>query len=138
MPSSADGFRQIPRTDIPALWPDIWPILGRSVEHGDGSYAECDVMMALLAGQWQAWIYGDPISSICVTEVVTFPQQRKLIVRYVAGDLEPFQAHSDQLIGYAQAHNCNRIESNQARRGWLKAMPGWQQARVVIYREVEI
>lgn len=125
----------VERTRFPSLWPELWPVLSRAVERGDGSYAECDVMMALMAGQWQAWI-NSPLTTVVITEVVAFPQQRKLIVRYVAGELEHILPHLEQLVGYARAHGCRLIESNHARRGWSGILPGWEEGRVVISREV--
>ena len=128
---SSDSWRAVEPDDLPVHWPRYAPLVRRALMAGEGSYTEGDVLLALLAGQWRLWAHGEEPASICITEIVQFPRQKKCLVRYVAGDWEHFSAHLGQMESYAHGQGCKIIEAYM-RKGLTRMLPPDWAARYVI------
>lgn len=105
----------------------------------EGSYSERDVMIALLAGQWRLWACGSvgaqPMS-ICITEIVAFPRQKKCLVRYIAGEWEHFEANLAHMEAYARGQGCKIIEAYM-RKGLTRMLPpDWAARSVIMCKEL--
>ena len=112
-PSSAE-WRPVESNDLPAAWSLYAPLVRRVLMASEGSYNERDVLLALLAGQWRLWACGaldEEPASICITEIVNFPRQRKCLVRYIAGEWEHFERNLNQMETYARGEGCNLIDA---------------------------
>ncbi|MHA1555084.1 MAG: hypothetical protein ACTSU0_11835 [Alphaproteobacteria bacterium] len=132
---SSDSWRLIDLDGLPETWPKYRPLILQALMAGEGSYNERDVMVALLAGQWMLFAVGDPVTSICVTEVVDFPRQRKYLTRYAVGDGEAFYGSFDLLEKIARQRGCDVIEM-YARPGWIRKLPDWSQKYVILQKEL--
>ena len=137
--SALMAWRAVNPDSLPIEWPLFSALLCRALLSGDESYSERDVLCSLLMGQSQLWSYSAPIEdpiSICITEIVTFPRQRKCLVRYIAGEWQPFVDHFDKLLVYAQSQACQRIEA-YLRKGFMRKLPpDWKVRHVLMVRNI--
>ena len=120
--------------------PVVRPLIQKALAAGDTSFTERAVVTALLAGQWQLWIYGEPglaPQSICITEIIEFPKMRKLWMRYGAGNIWAFIEGFGLLESYARSRGCARIEGHM-RKGWLKKFPpDYKAERVIMSKDLD-
>ena len=142
VPTDRDGalmaWRAVNPESLPSEWPVFAQLLRRALVAGDGSFSERDVLCSLLVGQSRLWSFGAPIEnpiSICITEIVTYSQQRKCLVRYIAGEWRPFADHFDKLLVYAQSEGCKRIEAYMRKGFERKLPPDWEVRHVFAVRD---
>lgn len=121
--------------DLPANWGRFAPLVRRALVAGEGSYNERDVLFALLSGQTQLFVAGEPPLAVCIVEVAEFPRQRKLMVRWVAGDGDLMMNALGELKELARRLNCQKIEA-YGRRGWLRKLCDWNCVYVVLQMDV--
>ena len=132
------AWRAVNPESLPSEWPVFASLLRRALVAGDGSYSERDVLASLLIGQSRLWSYSAPIESpisICITEIVTYPQKRKCLVRYIAGEWPPFRDHFDKLLIYAQSQGCKTIEAYMRKGFERKLPPEWTVRHVFAVRD---
>lgn len=132
------AWRAVNPESLPGEWPVFAALLRRALMAGDGSYSERDVLASLLIGQSQLWSFGAPIEnpiSICITEIVKYPQQCKCLVRYIAGEWQPFEENLDKLLVYAQSQGCQQIETYMRKGLERKLPPDWTVRHVFAVRD---
>ena len=132
-------WRAVDPENLPNDWLVYAPLVRQALEAGEGSYSERDVMFALLSGQSQLWVYGDPQlppASICITEIVTFPKQRKCLVRYIAGEWQLFADNLSKMEAYARGQGCHRIEAYMRKGLQRKLPPDWTTRHVFMVKEL--
>ena len=137
--SSSRNWRAVEPDGLPAAWPLYAPLVRRVLMTGEGSYNERDVLLALLAGQWRLWAYGAPDeepASICITEIVNFPRQRKCLVRYIAGEWEHFEMNLNRMETYARGEGCNLIEAYMRKGLGRRLPPDWTTRHVIMVKEL--
>ncbi|MCH8243048.1 MAG: hypothetical protein IH897_10615 [Planctomycetes bacterium] len=96
-------------------------------------------LLALLAGQWRLWACGVPDeepASICITEIVNFPRQRKCLVRYIAGEWQHFGKYLKLMETYARGEGCNRIEAYMRKGLGRMLPPDWTTRHVIMVKEL--
>lgn len=133
------SWRAVDPETLPGAWSGYAPLVCQALAAGEGSYSERDVLLTLLSGQSQLWAYGDPQlppSSICITEIVAFPKQRKCLVRYVAGEWPPFAEHLGEMEIYARSQGCQRIEAYMRHGLTRKLPPDWKTRHVLMVKEL--
>ncbi|KKK55979.1 hypothetical protein LCGC14_3069120, partial [marine sediment metagenome] len=84
------------------------------------------------------WAYGvadEEPASICITEIVNFPRQRKCLLRYLAGSMEAIEPHIQAIENYARREGCKVLEG-YARKGWARRMPDWTECHVIMQKEL--
>ncbi len=138
MPSRGD-WRAIDPDSLPADWPRYAPLIRRALMAGEGSYNERDVLAQLLVGPWQLWAYGAPgeaPASICITDILQFPRQRKCLVRYIAGEWEHFEENLGQMETYARGQGCKVIEAYMRKGLTRKLPPDWTVRHVIMVKEL--
>ena len=138
MPSSAE-WRPVESNDLPAAWSLYAPLVRRVLMASEGSYNERDVLLALLAGHWRLWAYGvadeEPVS-ICITEIVNFPRQRKCLVRYISGEWIHFGKYLNLMEAYARGEGCNHIEAYMRKGLGRMLPPDWKVRHVIMVKEL--
>lgn len=116
----------IPEDKIDLVWSGVAPMLKKALDLNHGRYHMDDVYNGLLKGTYQLWIiyknYGNVLAAV-VTEVVTYPRKKSLLV-FLAGG----QEHTlwvgpllETLKSCAKALGCDFVESF-ARIGWQKSL----------------
>lgn len=119
----------VPQEDWSTVWHLCAAMLRPAFEHGR-DYAVEDAPVRLDEGTWQLWIVVDRGSLIacCVTEVVDFPQRRKLWVVAAGGaGRQGVRALWPHLTDFAHGQGCAVVEFS-GRRGWARSgfLPeGW-------------
>lgn len=131
---------QVPPGLILHAWPLVRPLIVRALDSGEGSFHEADVAMACMTGAWQMWTAQAPKDdapvAIAVTEIVTFPHLKKLVIRYVAGELNLIQHHGTAVMAFGRQNGCTMIEL-YGRRGWSKVLPDeWTERYVIMQKEL--
>ncbi len=131
-------WHQVDPESVPGNW-GLWrDLVNRALDHGEGSFSERDILLGVLSGRLQLWSFGahgaEP-GAVCLIEIAEYPQQRKCLVRYVAGEGEAFYGGLDHLYRVARKHGCQRIEI-YARKGWARKLPGWEIRHVVMSKEL--
>lgn len=131
------SWRAVEPDELPAAWPRYAPLVRQALESGEGSYAERDVLLALLAGQWGLYAVEREAmaTAICITQIVDFPRQRKFLVRYVAGDGDSMIEALPALEHVARAAGCQVIEA-YGRKGWARKLPDWSGKYVILQKEL--
>ena len=139
--SSPDRWRldQVPPSAVLHVWPSVSGLVQSVVARGEGSYLEADIAMACMSGAWLLWIVrafatNVPVA-IGITELVAFPRQQKLLIRYVAGDMAAIEKYIPVLEAWGRAKECSVIEA-YARRGWAKVLDGYSERYVIIQKEL--
>ena len=132
-----DDWRQVAPERLPETWPRYRALVIDALDCGEASYDERDVLNALLANHWGMYATerdGD-VAGICIVEVVDFPRQRKLLVRYVAGESALMIGALSRLEARALAAGCRSIEV-YARKGWERLLPGWTRRFVILHKDL--
>lgn len=130
----------VPAAQVASVWPWVEPELRRACARSDGRYAAEDVRAALLARDMQLWIAvgaaGRGIESVCVTELVKYPQEKRCGLVFCAGRRpERWLHHLDEIAGWARAQGCAALEL-QGRPGWEKLLPGWEKTHVLLRKRI--
>lgn len=130
-------LRQVPPLAVIHEWPRVAGLVRKALERGEGSYAEADVAMACMSGVWQLWVveYEKEVCSIAITELITFPRQKKCLIRYIAGVLDVVRLHIHEIEDFARREGCKVLEG-YARKGWVRAMPDWSEKYVIMQKEM--
>ncbi len=136
-PETPTTFRQVPAIAVIHEWPRVADLVRSALESGEGSYLEADVAVACMSDMWQLWIveFEGEIVSICISQIVDFPRQRKCLLRYIAGDLDLVKIYAHEIEDWARRKGCKVLEG-YARRGWIRAMPDWSEKFSVIHKEL--
>lgn len=122
-------------TSAPALFDELVRCRGwieASLACADGTHTFDDVAAGVLSGRFMLW----PRERCCaVLEVLEYPRSRELNVFLAGGELEQIQASQEELFEIAR--NCGaQAVTMTGRRGWVRALPGWQEQHVVLRKEV--
>lgn len=130
----------VPADVVPAFWPITAPLIERAVEHADGRYSLEDVRAALLARDMQLWAALDArslvIEAICVTEIVTYPGERRCGIVFCAGRrAERWLRHLDEIGDWAREQRCGALEL-QGRPGWERLLPEWRKTHVLLSKRL--
>ena len=92
-----------------------------------------DVKAEIDAGRAQFW----PLpNSAVVTQVLEQPQRNVLRIWLAGGDMDELQfAQSGHAVDYARERGCSVIEVD-GRKGWSRALKGFQETRRVLEMEL--
>lgn len=122
-------------TSAPALFDELTrcrPWIEAALSHADGTHTFDDLAGAVLTGRMTLWAKD---RSCAVLEVLDYPRTRELSVFIAGGDLAQIQASQDELIDMARQCGAQAVTMT-GRRGWVQALPGWQERHVVLRKDV--
>lgn len=122
----------------PAQVPALWPWVQHWLAKADGYRSTADDLYPLLCrGERQLWLClsGECLSGACITRLAEYPQCKAVVVTTLGGDGGDWNAMLQDVEDYARAHGCDRLEI-QGRRGWLRALQGYQEVSTVISKEL--
>lgn len=118
----------LPRFDLPALF-DKALIFG-------GTHSREDIVAGLKDGRYQ-YFGGDTVAA--VTEIIDYPQSRRLHILFAAGDYrQMIKQFLPILKTYAAEHGCDSITTN-GRKGFMRRLPkvGFKPTHVTFELKVE-
>ena len=123
--------------DVEKIWPHVSHLIAIAMERG-GMGRFDDVERDVLGNNAYLWLAIDG-SSVLATAVtkVTAEQDHRLCTIVACGGhaWDRWGALIEGLERYARAEGCKRIEIC-GRPGWLKRLPGYRLAKIVIQKEL--
>lgn len=106
-------------TDAHTVWPRIEGWIQACLDKMDTGYTSEDLLTEVQLRRKQLWLIDD--KAVGITSIIVFPQWKKLVVEYVAGeDLSAWHDEFyEEMTCYAEAFGCKYVEI-QGRKGWIK------------------
>ena len=105
------------------LFPRIESYLKKAAQYTYGRYSAEDIKNTLLKDRQQLWVAfeGETIYGFVVTEVITYPQMKALVMHFTAGKELPRwkDVMLSEIQEFAKEAGCKVIES-YGRKGWAK------------------
>ena len=123
--NQSDGISVValPLEALPYYWEVVQPLLQKAVDMGSGEFTSDDVYVRLLDRLMQLLVVVDreKIVAACVTEVVDYPQFRKLRAVLLGGENVHLWIERliEKLNEGAKAVGAKEIEAG-GRRGWVR------------------
>ncbi len=126
---------------IDKVWFDVAPLLEKAVAYSDGKYHLDDVYAALINRDMQLWVaYDDTgLKVCCVTQILSFPRKRVMLLVFVAGkDSDDWLHLIEKLKEFAKEHQCHTVEF-YGRPGWEKTTKdiGFKKIHTIFKLDVE-
>ena len=122
---------------VASLWPHVAHVIRRAMARG-GMGRFDDVERDVLGANAYLWLAIDEgaVFAAAVTQV-TQQQDRRLCTIVACGgrDFARWGTLIEGLENYARAENCTRMEI-AGRPGWLRRLPGYRLAKIVIRKEI--
>lgn len=110
-------------THIDSIWPDVASLLERAIIYSDGKYQIDDVYQFLKDRAMQLWVAFNNeglLKACCISQIVSYPRKKVLILIFVAGiDSTEWIHFADVLKEFAMDKQCQSIEF-YGRPGWEK------------------
>jgi hypothetical protein len=113
----------VPKEDYITIFPLIEDYLIKAAKFTYGRYGEQDIKNDLLTKKQQLWIAfeGTNVFGFVVTEIITYPKMKTLIMHFTAG--KELSLWKDDMLAelrdFAKLNDCKVIES-YGRKGWAK------------------
>jgi hypothetical protein len=111
-------------------------LFDRAIRWGGDTHTRRDIAEGIASGRYQ--YFGDDVACF-VTEIVEFPQARRLHIFLAAGDYEILKTRwLPKLRAFASEHGCGSITTT-ARHGFLRRLPkiGWRPTHTVFELKLE-
>lgn len=106
-----------------AVWPLISDYMKGAADYTYGRFTVDDIKNGLHTSPQQLWIAyeGEQVYGAVVTEIVTYPQIKALVMHFTGGkDLPKWKAQMLELLqSFGKDNGCDIIES-YGRAGWAK------------------
>jgi hypothetical protein len=134
------SFSAVPPVALIERWPEVEPLLAKSMPVDLKRYLPIDILAALIReGQTtQAWFAreGDQLIAVLVTQIHQFPRRRGCSIFCLAGTrmAEWFGDAEAMLTEYAIRCGCDHFET-QGRRGWERYL-ALEPRSIVLVKEI--
>lgn len=106
-----------------AVWPLIHDYMKGAADYTYGRFTVEDIKNGIHNNPQQLWIAyeGEEVYGAVVTEIITYPQIKALVMHFTGGkDLPKWKTPMLKLLQtFGKEHGCNIIES-YGRAGWAK------------------
>lgn len=122
---------------VASIWPHISHLIERAMERGRMGRFE-DVERDVLSANAYLWlaIESGSVLAAAVTQVTQQKDHRLCTIVACGGqDWERWGALIEGLENYARAESCRRMEI-AGRPGWLKRLPDYRLAKIVIRKDL--
>lgn len=118
---------------ILTLWPKVYPLLQPAIDLMQGLHDGASVLGMLLERRAELW---PGKASAIVTEFVDYPHGRCLHFWLAGGDLDELRRMEPEIIAWGRERGCIMV-SISGRRGWLRALEGYEEAATLMYKRIE-
>ena len=131
----------VPKEHIPVVWDNIKEYAAGCAKYTFGRFTAEDMLEGLLTKDKQLWIAFDNVSihAFWVTEVITYPQIKTLVMHFVGG--KNIKAWGNiglkQLQEFARDTGCSKIES-YGRPGWEKIWKKQGYEKKLVFYELPV
>tara|TARA_R100000900_G_scaffold102223_1_gene79203 strand:- start:101 stop:514 length:414 start_codon:yes stop_codon:yes gene_type:complete len=131
----------VPKEHIPVVWDNIKEYAAGCAKYTFGRFTAEDMLEGLLTKDQQLWIAFDNVSihAFWVTEVITYPQIKTLVMHFVGG--KNIKAWGNiglkQLQEFARDTGCSKIES-YGRPGWEKIWKKQGYEKKLVFYELPV
>lgn len=124
----------VARNQVERVWPLALPYLNRT---SDYHWTVDDMLAAAMRGDVQLWIglTDNRVSGVCLSKIINHHACSVLRLTTMGGDGGDWNKMLDEPEIFARHHNCSRIEIT-GRRGWLKALEGFEEIHTTIAKEL--
>jgi hypothetical protein len=122
---------------VPKIWPHVAHLIRRAMERGGLGRFE-DVERDVLSANAFLWlaIESGSVLAAAVTQVTQQNDHRLCVIVACGGhDWKKFGGLIAGLEAYARAEGCRRMEI-AGRPGWLRRLPDYRLAKIVIRKEL--
>lgn len=133
---------RVPRQDVVALWPVVYPMLAPAIKRTRGRLDEATVFRTLVAGELVLWLIcrNGPIGA-GVTQVFNWPSGLRAARILVAGgrDHTTWFDKLGALEQWARDQGCTVLEA-WGRPGWEKALTkanGWRKTGIEMEKDID-
>lgn len=121
---------------LDAVWSIVKPLLHQAEKHGDGMYDASDVYHLIKRHQMWLWVVGTPIRGIIVTEIVRFPQDKRLLIFAVAGVRpDDWRGILAKIEAYGRDTGCSSVYL-WGREGWKRELPEYEHTHCVLRKRL--
>ena len=131
----------VPKEHIELVWDSIKGFADRCAKYTFGRFTAEDMLHGLLTKDQQLWIAFDDkgIHAFWVTEVITYPQIKTLVMHFVGGeDFKEWQVNGfSELQKFAREMGCSKIES-YGRPGWEKMWKDYGYEKRLVFYELPV
>lgn len=134
--SEAVEIRPIPQGRLAALWPALLPFAEKLAARFPDDWPVAELRRQAAAGELVLWLAYDRAAltplALMGTDLFTHPSgRRSLRVRMTAGEGHArwVRAAERVAVAHARANGCARIEIDEARDGWSRALPDYRRVR---------
>ena len=108
--------------DYDFVWNDIKAYMEGAAKYTHGRYTCEDILNQLKSSNQQLWVaFDDKVYGAVVTEVITYPRKKCLIMHFTGGiELPKWKSEMLSVLrSFAKDNNCQSIESF-GRTGWKR------------------
>ena len=128
---------QIPIPLIPVLYDQIFSQLREAIDRSDGTATIESVYNRAVNGD--IWIYtatkGHEIIMVYTLEIIVFESGKRVLSMPFVGGTDMAETKDiimDSMISIAKQYGCVELRGMSVRKGWLKAVHGWESVHEVI------
>lgn len=133
------SFHGVPAHEVVTIWPEVAPLIQKAIDRSQGEMTVEDVAKFIAERDMQLWVAekNGRVSAAFVTSIANHPRLRVLRIVLCGGEGlgEWRDAAQAQFEKFAKANGCRQLDII-GRRGWGRALEGWQEAYVVFRRDI--
>lgn len=118
----------IPHDQVNFYWQQVLPFIERALKESQGDYTSTDIYLALRERDMQLWVWveKDQITSVLVTQILSYPEKNVCLLFLGAGDGIEYWKDDETVFSWARDNNCQEAEI-VGRKGWGRALDGWKE-----------
>jgi hypothetical protein len=124
-------------------WSELTPMIESALNHGQNETTLMEYLKRVLEYRAQIWVFfkDNELKGCGLTQFIEYGTHKTLHIVACSGvDWSSWAEGYYQVEEFARMNNCKRVEM-WGREGWLrrlpKLLPGWEQAYVVMSKEIE-
>lgn len=126
--------------DLPALWPQLEPLVVKACEYSMGQFNPEVVVDGILAGEYRllAYMDGDTVASIALLCVSRYRIGLCILEVLLASgqNLRDWRKFEEQVAAYGKAQGCQKFRMI-GREGLQRMLPEWRRAAIVLEKEFD-
>lgn len=122
---------------IDEVWEYVLPFIENSAAFSDGKYSASDIYENIRNQYMQLWVVFNIKGDVCaavVTQIISYPQQKRLCIMFCGGlDIHKWLHLIDLIFDFGRAKGCSSIEI-YGRPGWEKILKdyGFKKIHTVV------
>lgn len=123
----------VPPEGLANAWPKVEAWISEAIDQNQGDENLLDVLIAIARGHYGLWM---DAHFACVTQLVTYPQQRVLTLLYIGGELDHILAMFDWAKEWCKQNKVDVLRT-YGRPGWER-VTGLSKVGVILQTEITL